>query len=227
MSRTQGRISRAARGVLIATVYALLTLVSTSAAAVITYVGKASAADTSGSTRVVLTPPAGSTTDDLMVVGIAVQPGITITSPADWILIRNDVGNDPSQYTHYKFRTLGELAPSYTFTFSGSSQGSGGMTVFRGVDLISPIEANSGSSFPAGKGNLKITKPLAKVTIDLCVDLDGASPTDNTCIASVPASKPWLQWNWSGAAFAEDPKARASFGVFKTADEFIYLRGNF
>ncbi|HEX7953103.1 MAG TPA: hypothetical protein VF523_08575, partial [Burkholderiales bacterium] len=37
-----------------------------------------------------------------------------------------------------------------TFTFSASSQGAGGMMVFRGTDLTSPLEASSGSSSPAG-----------------------------------------------------------------------------
>ncbi|HEX7954627.1 MAG TPA: hypothetical protein VF523_16300, partial [Burkholderiales bacterium] len=125
---------------------AALALFAPPASAVITYVGKSSAADSSGSTRVVLTLPAGTTTDDLMVVGMSVKPGITIATPAGWTLIRNDVGNDPNQYAYYKFRTLGEAATSYTFTFSASSQGADGMMVFRGTDLTSPIEASSGSS---------------------------------------------------------------------------------
>jgi MSHA biogenesis protein MshQ len=79
----------------------------------------------------------------------------------------------------------------------------------------------------SGKGNLKITKPLSKVSIDLCIDLDGPTPTDPSCVASTPANMPWLQWKWSGATFDKDPSARVTFGVFKNADEFIYLRENF
>ncbi len=90
-----------------------------------------------------------------------------------------------------------------------------------------PSAATIGGAFASGKGNLKITKPLSKTSIDLCVDLDGATPTDPSCAASTPANKPWLQWKWLGAAFDQDPKARATFGVFKNADEFIYLRENF
>ena len=146
----RSRIVRCARGLLLATFCAALTLFTPSALAVITYVGKSSAADSSGSTRVVLALPAGTATNDLMLVGISVKPGVTITTPAGWILIRNDVGNDPNQYSYYKFRTLGEVAVSYTFVFSASSQGAGGMMVFSGVDLVSPIEASSGSSSPAG-----------------------------------------------------------------------------
>ncbi len=87
--------------------------------------------------------------------------------------------------------------------------------------------ATAGGAFVSGKGNLKITKPLIKVSIDLCIDLDGLTQTDNSCVASVPANQNYLQWKWSGAAFNKDPRARATFGVFKNADQFIYLRENF
>ena len=93
--------------------------------------------------------------------------------------------------------------------------------------FLSSGTASVGGAFVAGKGNLKITKPLSKVSIDLCIDLDGPSPTDPSCVAATPANKPWLQWKWSGATFDKDPKARATFGVFKNADQFIYLRENF
>jgi MSHA biogenesis protein MshQ len=93
--------------------------------------------------------------------------------------------------------------------------------------VLSSGAATAGGVFVAGKGNLNITKPLSKVSINLCVDLDGVTQTDNSCVASVPANQNYLQWKWSGAAFNKDPKALATFGVFKNADEFIYLRENF
>ena len=93
--------------------------------------------------------------------------------------------------------------------------------------LLSSGAATGGGAFVSGKGNLKITKPLSKVSIDLCIDLDGSIQADPSCVASTPANDPWLQWKWSGSTFDKDPRARATFGVFKNADEFIYLRENF
>jgi hypothetical protein len=92
---------------------------------------------------------------------------------------------------------------------------------------LSSGTATGGGGFASGKGNLKITKPLAKASMDVCVDLDGGTPTDPLCVASTPANKSWLQWKWSGANYDRDPKAMATFGVYKSADEFIYLRENF
>jgi hypothetical protein len=89
---------------------------------------------------------------------------------------------------------------------------------------LSSGTASGGATFTAGKGNLKIIKPLSKVSIDLCMDLDGATPTDSSYVVSTLANMPWLQWKWSGATFDNDPKARATFGVFKNADELVYLR---
>lgn len=67
--------------------------------------------------------------------------------------------------------------------------------------------------------------PSGKGSVDLCVDL-GADPVGGTlCSATVPANLPYLQSLWSpGTSYNNDPKVRATFGVFKGNDEFIYLR---
>lgn len=95
--------------------------------------------------------------------------------------------------------------------------------------VLSSGVATLGGAFVAGRGNLKITKPGTKVSIDVCADLDVSAGTQNdlSCLAGVPANKTYLQWKWSGSGFRKDPEARAMFGVFKNADEFIYLRENF
>jgi hypothetical protein len=87
--------------------------------------------------------------------------------------------------------------------------------------------AATGGGVSGGKGNLKITKPGSPVSIDLCVDLDGTPPSDGSCVAATPANLPWLQWKWTGSTYDKDPKAKATFGLFKNADEFIYLREMF
>lgn len=60
--------------------------------------------------------------------------------------------------------------------------------------------------------------------------LNLASPAGNQCVAvgaagpvPVSAGMPWLQYNWFGTGLA-NPKVRATFGVYKNANEFIYLR---
>jgi len=35
----------------------------------------------------------------------------------------------------------------------------------------------------------------------------------------------WLQFNWTGAL--GNPKARATFGVYRNANEFIYMRESY
>ena len=90
----------------------------------------------------------------------------------------------------------------------------------------------SATAPPATTPLPRLTKPGAgnNGAVDLTVNLGAAS--GNTCIASTSspatgANKPWLQWKWLGATFDKNPAARATFGVFKNADEFIYLRENF
>ncbi|MDP2694192.1 MAG: hypothetical protein Q8O58_04910 [Gallionella sp.] len=67
--------------------------------------------------------------------------------------------------------------------------------------------------------------PSGKGSVDLCVDL-GADPVGGTlCLATASANLPYLQGLWSpGTSYNNDPKVRATFGVFKGNGEFIYLR---
>lgn len=65
---------------------------------------------------------------------------------------------------------------------------------------------------------------------DVSVNLSAAS--GNQCVQGVPtgtaatnANYPWLQFHWTGAGTTQqNPGARATFGVYKNANEFIYLR---
>jgi MSHA biogenesis protein MshQ len=70
-------------------------------------------------------------------------------------------------------------------------------------------------------------------SVQLTVNL-GASNSGTTCTSvgggTVPAagaSRAYLQGNWTGSAYDQNPKARAAFGVFRGADEVIFIRENF
>jgi len=71
-------------------------------------------------------------------------------------------------------------------------------------------------SFNAGLGNLKLSKPGAKCAADITVNLAAELP-----------SKAYLQGKWSGVNYNQNPTARATFGVYKGSNEFIYLRENY
>jgi MSHA biogenesis protein MshQ len=66
--------------------------------------------------------------------------------------------------------------------------------------------ATLSSPFIAGNGNLQLSKPNAKGYVDITI----AAPT-------------WLQYNWKGTGLSK-PTARATFGIYKNANEFIYMR---
>lgn len=95
------------------------------------------------------------------------------------------------------------------------------------IKLATPpagVNAVMGGAFSSGAGSLTLTKPAtpAKVAVDLCVDLDSSGSGDTTCQGLAPfAVIPYLQ---TGVTYNKDPTARATFGVYKGDDEFIYLR---
>jgi MSHA biogenesis protein MshQ len=60
----------------------------------------------------------------------------------------------------------------------------------------------------------------------------GSTASGTTCIAgsSTPvagANRPYLRGNWTGGAYDQNPAARVRFGVFKGAEEVIFIRENF
>ena len=79
----------------------------------------------------------------------------------------------------------------------------------------------------SGVGRLKLKKPAgvlaSKGSVEVCVDL--GTDTPEVCRAS-SASLPWLQGKWRSGdpEYNDDPWGRATFGVYKNANEFIYFR---
>ena len=92
------------------------------------------------------------------------------------------------------------------------------------------------SSTPASLTPAKLVKPGSNNngSVDVGVNLNGVVGTIGRCTAqgaagptATNANIPWLQGNWGTASYNADPVGRATFGLFKSADEFIYLRENF
>lgn len=109
--------------------------------------------------------------------------------------------------------------------------------------LITPVSGASagvsvmlgnGGKFSSGSGSLTLSKPTnaanAKVAVDVCADLGSDLGGGRACVATTPAALSYLQSLWAvppGTSYQNDPFARATFGVYKGANEFIYLRENY
>jgi len=94
---------------------------------------------------------------------------------------------------------------------------------------------SGGGTLSAGRRTLQLAAPGGGNTgsVDLTVNL-GAVPGGNTCTtlggapgSATTANLPYLQGNWTGGAYNVNPSARATFGVFKGAEEIIFVRENF
>jgi MSHA biogenesis protein MshQ len=85
-------------------------------------------------------------------------------------------------------------------------------------------------AFASGKLEVKLTKPgnSNNGAVDLTVNL-GAAPSGSTCTsatssAATAANKTWFQGNWGTGTYTDNPRGRATFGIFKNADQFLYFR---
>lgn len=94
---------------------------------------------------------------------------------------------------------------------------------------------SGGGLLSAGRKTLQLAAPGSgnNGSVDLTVNL-GALPAGNTCttllgapVSATTAILPHLQGNWTGGAYNVNPSARATFGVYKGAEEIIFVRENF
>lgn len=93
-------------------------------------------------------------------------------------------------------------------------------------------------SFTAGVGSLRLAAPGGgrSGTVDVALSL-GSAATDASCLqpwtpgsgdaASAGANLAHLRGAWCGSSFANDPSARASFGLQRTQDHLIFRRENY
>jgi MSHA biogenesis protein MshQ len=93
----------------------------------------------------------------------------------------------------------------------------------------------SGGALNSGRRTLLLAAPGSGNggSVDVTVNL-GASASGNTCIAqggapgsATAANLPHLQGNWTGGAYDANPTARAAFGLFRGAEEVVFVRENF
>jgi MSHA biogenesis protein MshQ len=93
----------------------------------------------------------------------------------------------------------------------------------------------SGGALNAGRGVLVLAAPGAgnSGSVDLTVNL-GATASGSTCTtqggapgSATTANLPYLQGNWSGGAYDQNPTARATFGISRGSEEVVFVRENF
>jgi len=94
---------------------------------------------------------------------------------------------------------------------------------------------SAGGALGMGRRILLLAAPGAgnDGSVDLTVNL-GAAASGSTCTtqggapgSATTANDPHLQSNWTGGAYDANPPARATFGVYRGAEEVIFVRENF
>ncbi len=100
----------------------------------------------SPTTSLVVNKPTGTVLGSVLLVGLRLRSStaVTVTPPAGWTQIRQDIfANKYTQTVYYKVATGVEPA-SYTFSLSVSCRGVIGMSSYSGVDTAAPINTHAG-----------------------------------------------------------------------------------
>jgi MSHA biogenesis protein MshQ len=90
-------------------------------------------------------------------------------------------------------------------------------------------------AFSGGRSTLTLAAPGAgnDGSVDLAVNLSAVS-SGTTCttvgagtVPAAGANRTYLQGNWTGGAYNQNPSARVTFGIFRGSEEVIFIRENF
>lgn len=129
------------------------------------YRAAAAASAANGVLTLTINRPAGTLENDVMVAAIGVSANApVITPPAGWVLVRrmtNAAATANSLAVYYKVATAAEPA-SYAWTFSASGGAAGGIQTFYNVDILTPIDAESGQTTPSSTSH---TTPSITTTV--------------------------------------------------------------
>lgn len=128
----------------------------------------ASTSTTVNAASVNLGQPAGLAQDDVLIAQITVKGAVTIAPPGavgDWNLIdaTSTSGSPMTQAVFWRrVGVIGSEPASYTFTFSASGRGAGGVTAYRNVDTLgNPLNA---SGVTSANGAASMTLPTLTTT---------------------------------------------------------------
>jgi MSHA biogenesis protein MshQ len=109
------------------------------------------------------------------------------------------------------------------------------MSTFTGNLAACETAVSGGGTLTSGRRTLLLAAPgnANDGSVILTANL-GAAPSGTTCTVvggvvspAAGADRAYLQGNWTGPLYDDNPGARATFGAFKGAGEVIFMRENF
>jgi hypothetical protein len=104
----------------------------------------ASSANNPTATTIVIPKPAGVVAGDAMLAAVAFRGNPTITPPAGWTLVRQDVNGNTHRQSIFVKVAGGAEPASYTFTLSAAQSAAGGIVAYSGVDPNTPVDVHGG-----------------------------------------------------------------------------------
>ncbi len=120
---------------------------------------------------------------DLLLAAVTIRGTSTITPPAGWTLVRDDVNaSNLRQATYWKSATGSEPA-TWTWTFSGPRLAAGGIHAYSGVHATTPIDIHGGQANPSGTS---LTAPGVTTTVASTRLVAFYSMTTNATITPPP-----------------------------------------
>lgn len=149
-----------------------LSLCAGGAEGAVTFVSASSAANTSGSSSLVISRPAGVASGQVLVATITAAGTGAITAPTGWSVV-HDVTTTLRQ-TSYSHVAGASEPTSWTWSLGSARLASGGIIAYSGVDTTVPIDASATNSGTTGNATIpSVTTNAAGDTVVASVGYTG------------------------------------------------------
>jgi RHS repeat-associated protein len=183
---------------------------------------RASATNTSnGATSLTVNRPTGTQTGDVMFAHIVVNTGTsTISAPSGWTQIATTNNAQVRSSAFWRVATASDPS-SFSFTFDGSYQASGGIAAYGGVDQTNPVDDwNQNDSASAGT-SWHTWDALTSQANDVALVFSGVKNTTNV----TPHSSQTERWEVSSSGGAATTHAQSQMSDAPVANANTWFRG--
>lgn len=181
-----------------------------------------STSTSNGATSLTINRPATTQTGDVLFADIVTNVGnsSTISAPSGWTQLVTDSNSALRSSAFWHVASAGDPS-SFTFTFNGSYQSSGGIAAYSGVDTTNPIDSTNDNLSSSPGTSWHTWDALTSNANDRALVFSGVKNTTNV----TPNSSQTERWEVSSSGGAANTHAQSEMSDALVSSSGTWFRG--
>jgi hypothetical protein len=159
-------------------------------AASIAVVGSTTSVSSVAVSAATLTAPTGVSAGDVLVAGITVDNGPSVTAPPGWTLVAGPLkpNTGAEVFAYYHVVGDGETPTSYAWALGSAQKWGGGITAYRGVSASHPLDVAAPATKVVGTDTTSITAPAITTATNGAMLIGGLGADGSTANTDGPTA---------------------------------------